>query len=66
MNTSNKNTSNNNDYTYSILGENTSIQSNSRRVKDYKIPKYGIREKRLGKFFSKKHIKTYFDKAEQQ
>lgn len=33
------------DFIYSTAGENTSIQSHNRRIKDYRISKYRIREK---------------------
>ena len=46
--------SNNVDYTYSTEGENTSVQSYARRVKDYKISKYKIREKNSSFIFGKK------------
>ena len=51
----NTNNLNNKDFVYSNNGENTSVQSYARRIKDYKIPNYKIREKRIGKFFSKKN-----------
>ena len=40
--------------TYSTEGENTSVQSYARRVKDYKISKYKIREKNSSFIFGKK------------
>ena len=52
-----------NNYTYSILGENTSVQSFAPRIKDYKIPSYKVREKRIGRFFSNKYIMSDYLKS---
>ena len=56
----NTNSFNPKDFTYSTLGENTSVQSFNRRIKDYKIPNYRIREKYLGKFFSMKRKMIHY------
>ena len=52
-----------NNFTYSTHGENTSVQSFTKRLKDYKIPNYKIREKYLGKFFSKKNKMSHYLKS---
>lgn len=48
-------------FTYSTLGKSTSVHSHTKRIKDYKIPKYKIREKLSGKFFAiKNKMRHYF------
>ena len=46
--------------TYSTEGENTSVQSYARRVKDYKISKYKICEKNSSFIFGKKRKMQYY------
>lgn len=50
----------NTDYTYATTGEDTSVQSYARRIKDYKIAKYKICEKLSHQFWRKKRKFQHF------